>query len=188
MLWRINSDILIGTNLKSIALIRTHWSIVPAYTLTVIVFGTIRLWRKLYWNSSMSFINSLFISQSHHFALTSSPTYSPSTTPLHLHSHTHYFSCVLLALFGEAESEAVQEQITRVLLERLIVHRPHPVRTYDCCVLYVIAVMTAIHITLINTIITHKLNHILFFASTSCNSLTHSFCFPIVPFPLQSLH
>ena len=41
-------------------------------------------------------------------------------------SHTHYFSCVLLYLFAEAPSEAVQEQITRVLLERLIVHRPHP--------------------------------------------------------------
>jgi CCR4-NOT transcription complex subunit 1 len=42
-------------------------------------------------------------------------------------SHTHYFSCVLLMLFADAESEFIQEQITRVLLERLIVHRPHPV-------------------------------------------------------------
>lgn len=42
--------------------------------------------------------------------------------------HTHYFSCVLLYLFAEAQSEMVQEQITRILLERLIVHRPHPVR------------------------------------------------------------
>lgn len=41
--------------------------------------------------------------------------------------HTHYFSCVLLYLFAEAHSEMVQEQITRILLERLIVHRPHPV-------------------------------------------------------------
>ncbi|XP_055387570.1 CCR4-NOT transcription complex subunit 1 [Condylostylus longicornis] len=41
-------------------------------------------------------------------------------------SHTHYFSCVLLYLFAEANSEAIQEQITRVLLERLIVNRPHP--------------------------------------------------------------
>ncbi|XP_055686768.1 CCR4-NOT transcription complex subunit 1 isoform X2 [Lutzomyia longipalpis] len=41
-------------------------------------------------------------------------------------SHTHYFSCVLLYLFVEANSEAIQEQITRVLLERLIVNRPHP--------------------------------------------------------------
>jgi CCR4-NOT transcription complex subunit 1 len=28
-------------------------------------------------------------------------------------SHTHYFSCVLLCLFAEANSEAIQEQITR---------------------------------------------------------------------------
>jgi CCR4-NOT transcription complex subunit 1 len=45
-------------------------------------------------------------------------------------SHTHYFSCVLLNLFAESAGiggEIVQEQITRVLLERLIVHRPHPV-------------------------------------------------------------
>lgn len=41
-------------------------------------------------------------------------------------SHTHYFSCCLLYLFAEANSEAVQEQITRMLLERLIVNRPHP--------------------------------------------------------------
>lgn len=41
-------------------------------------------------------------------------------------SHTHFFSCVLLFLFAEAETELLQEQITRVLLERLIVHRPHP--------------------------------------------------------------
>jgi CCR4-NOT transcription complex subunit 1 len=42
-------------------------------------------------------------------------------------SHTHYFSSVLLFLFGEADTlERVREQVTRVLLERLIVHRPHP--------------------------------------------------------------
>eukprot|EP00640_Fibrocapsa_japonica_P007106 CAMPEP_0113940734 /NCGR_PEP_ID=MMETSP1339-20121228/6810_1 /TAXON_ID=94617 /ORGANISM="Fibrocapsa japonica" /LENGTH=160 /DNA_ID=CAMNT_0000944669 /DNA_START=1 /DNA_END=483 /DNA_ORIENTATION=- /assembly_acc=CAM_ASM_000762 len=61
-------------------------------------------------------------------------------------NHTHYFSCVLLYLFadnannssgagassasGSEEAaggkEIVQEQITRILLERLIVHRPHP--------------------------------------------------------------
>jgi CCR4-NOT transcription complex subunit 1 len=41
-------------------------------------------------------------------------------------NHTHYFSCVLLFLFAETSSEFVKEQITRVLLERLIVHRPHP--------------------------------------------------------------
>jgi len=41
-------------------------------------------------------------------------------------NHTHYFSCVLLFLFAEAAEEAIREQITRILLERLIVHRPHP--------------------------------------------------------------
>ncbi|KAJ6813636.1 putative CCR4-NOT transcription complex subunit 1 [Iris pallida] len=41
-------------------------------------------------------------------------------------NHTHYFSFVLLFLFAEASQEIVQEQITRVLLERLIVNRPHP--------------------------------------------------------------
>lgn len=41
-------------------------------------------------------------------------------------SLTHYFSCVLLCLFSDAQQELVQEQITRVLLERLIVNRPHP--------------------------------------------------------------
>jgi CCR4-NOT transcription complex subunit 1 len=41
-------------------------------------------------------------------------------------SHTHYFSCVLLYLFVEGKKEIAKEQITRVLLERLIVNRPHP--------------------------------------------------------------
>jgi len=41
-------------------------------------------------------------------------------------SHTHYYSCVMLYLFSEAKDEGVREQVTRVLLERLIVHRPHP--------------------------------------------------------------
>ncbi|XP_024374833.1 uncharacterized protein [Physcomitrium patens] len=41
-------------------------------------------------------------------------------------NHTYYFSCVLLFLFAEASLEIIQEQITRVLLERLIVNRPHP--------------------------------------------------------------
>lgn len=41
-------------------------------------------------------------------------------------SHTHFFSCVLLVLFSDVNSEPIQEQITRVLLERLIVNRPHP--------------------------------------------------------------
>merc|ERR1739848_653648 len=41
-------------------------------------------------------------------------------------SHTYYYSCVMLYLFSEAKDDGVREQITRVLLERLIVHRPHP--------------------------------------------------------------
>ncbi|XP_059666940.1 uncharacterized protein LOC132312554 isoform X2 [Cornus florida] len=41
-------------------------------------------------------------------------------------NHTHFFSFVLLYLFVEANQEIIQEQITRVLLERLIVNRPHP--------------------------------------------------------------
>ncbi|RCV47021.1 hypothetical protein SETIT_9G577600v2 [Setaria italica] len=41
-------------------------------------------------------------------------------------NHTHYFSFIILYLFAEATQEIVQEQITRVLLERLIVNRPHP--------------------------------------------------------------
>jgi CCR4-NOT transcription complex subunit 1 len=41
-------------------------------------------------------------------------------------SHTHYFSCVMLYLFIEAKDDGVKEQITRVLLERLITQRPHP--------------------------------------------------------------
>jgi hypothetical protein len=41
-------------------------------------------------------------------------------------SHTHYFSLVILYLFAHSNTEDVQEQITRVLLERLVVNRPHP--------------------------------------------------------------
>ncbi|KAK2650679.1 hypothetical protein Ddye_018168 [Dipteronia dyeriana] len=41
-------------------------------------------------------------------------------------NHTHYFSFVLLYLYAEANQEIIQEQITRVLFERLIVNRPHP--------------------------------------------------------------
>jgi CCR4-NOT transcription complex subunit 1 len=57
-------------------------------------------------------------------------------------SHTHFFSYVILLLFLEAESTPdafFQEQIARVLLERLIVHKPHPVSSlclsltwFDC--------------------------------------------------------
>lgn len=45
-------------------------------------------------------------------------------------SHTNYFSSTILALFADTDSEAVQEQITRVLFERLIAHRPHPVSIF----------------------------------------------------------
>ena len=41
-------------------------------------------------------------------------------------SHTHYFSCVILYIFGETKNVGVKEQIARVLLERVIVNRPHP--------------------------------------------------------------
>lgn len=45
-------------------------------------------------------------------------------------SHTQYFSYALLQLFGSdmanQQESYVREQITRILLERLIVHRPHP--------------------------------------------------------------
>lgn len=45
-------------------------------------------------------------------------------------SHTHYFGYALLHLFGndlaDQQESDVRQQITRVLLERLIVHRPHP--------------------------------------------------------------
>jgi len=41
-------------------------------------------------------------------------------------SHTHYFSSALLYLFYIAPTEQIQEQITRVLVERLIIMRPHP--------------------------------------------------------------
>ncbi|CAN6622942.1 general negative regulator of transcription subunit 1 [Trichomonascus vanleenenianus] len=47
--------------------------------------------------------------------------------------HTHFYSCVLLSLFGNHGSAAlgdkkldVQHLITRVLLERIICNRPHP--------------------------------------------------------------
>merc|ERR1719436_2343935 len=40
-------------------------------------------------------------------------------------NNTHFFSCVLLILF-ETDNDVLKEAITRVLLERLIVHRPHP--------------------------------------------------------------
>jgi CCR4-NOT transcription complex subunit 1 len=45
-------------------------------------------------------------------------------------SHTHYFSYAILDIFGQQRDDSliydIREQITRILLERLIVHRPHP--------------------------------------------------------------
>jgi CCR4-NOT transcription complex subunit 1 len=45
-------------------------------------------------------------------------------------SHTYYFSFAILQLFGidyaEQQESDIRQQIIRVLLERLIVHRPHP--------------------------------------------------------------
>ncbi|PAA59243.1 hypothetical protein BOX15_Mlig027984g1 [Macrostomum lignano] len=41
-------------------------------------------------------------------------------------SHTFYFNQILLFFFRESNNEQIKEQITRVLLERLIVNRPHP--------------------------------------------------------------
>jgi CCR4-NOT transcription complex subunit 1 len=45
-------------------------------------------------------------------------------------THTHFFSYALLHLFGPPNDDdevlEIQQTITRVLLERLLVHRPHP--------------------------------------------------------------
>jgi CCR4-NOT transcription complex subunit 1 len=43
-------------------------------------------------------------------------------------SHTYYFSCAILELFSQEDSPPnTYEQITRVLLERIVCNRPHPV-------------------------------------------------------------
>lgn len=41
-------------------------------------------------------------------------------------AHTQWFSSLLLYLFMEVRDESLKEIMTRVLLERFIVHRPHP--------------------------------------------------------------
>mmetsp|Transcript_10455 Transcript_10455/g.28626 ORF Transcript_10455/g.28626 Transcript_10455/m.28626 type:complete len:1846 (+) Transcript_10455:184-5721(+) len=41
-------------------------------------------------------------------------------------AHTQYFSFAIMNLFENAQDEKTREQITRVLLERLIANRPHP--------------------------------------------------------------
>src|SRR5437016_2516552 len=48
---------------------------------------------------------------------------------LHLrypNAHTHWFSSLLLHLFQEVNDDRLREVMTKVLLERFIVHRPHP--------------------------------------------------------------
>ncbi|KAF8431772.1 Not1-domain-containing protein [Boletus edulis BED1] len=52
-----------------------------------------------------------------------------SSMVLHLrypNAHTHWFSSLLLHLFVEVKDDYFREVMTRVLLERFIVHRPHP--------------------------------------------------------------
>jgi len=52
-------------------------------------------------------------------------------------SHTYYFSCAILELFSQEDSpnnphqQITYEQITRVLLERIVCNRPHPVMHTD---------------------------------------------------------
>jgi CCR4-NOT transcription complex subunit 1 len=41
-------------------------------------------------------------------------------------NHTYYFSCIILYLFVESNKEVIQEQISRILFERLQVNRPQP--------------------------------------------------------------
>ncbi|CAA7270173.1 unnamed protein product [Cyclocybe aegerita] len=52
-----------------------------------------------------------------------------SSMVLHLrypNAHTHWFSSLILHLFLEVNDERFREVVTKVLLERFIVHRPHP--------------------------------------------------------------
>ena len=43
-------------------------------------------------------------------------------------SHTYYFSCAILGLFTQENVPPnTHEQVTRVLLERIVCNRPHPV-------------------------------------------------------------
>lgn len=57
-------------------------------------------------------------------------------------SHTHYFSCTLLYLFAEANSEAIQEQITRLALIVIIIKE-------FCLVKYINGLMGIITLCLI---------------------------------------
>ncbi|KAF9052783.1 Not1-domain-containing protein [Panaeolus papilionaceus] len=52
-----------------------------------------------------------------------------SSIVLHLrypNAHTHWFSSLLLHLFAEINDNRFREVMTKILLERFIVHRPHP--------------------------------------------------------------
>ncbi|KZT74256.1 Not1-domain-containing protein [Daedalea quercina L-15889] len=52
-----------------------------------------------------------------------------SAMVLHLrypNAHTHWFSSLMLHLFVEVKSDQFREIMTKVLLERFLVHRPHP--------------------------------------------------------------
>ena len=50
-------------------------------------------------------------------------------------SHTYYFSCAILELFSQEDAPSTTyEQITRVLLERIVCNRPHPVSFFDQCI------------------------------------------------------
>ncbi|KAH9946365.1 Not1-domain-containing protein [Epithele typhae] len=55
--------------------------------------------------------------------------YLLSAMVLHLrypNAHTHWFSSLILYLFHEIQADQFREIVTRVLLERFLVHRPHP--------------------------------------------------------------
>jgi len=41
-------------------------------------------------------------------------------------AHTHWFSSLFLYLYLDANDDSLREIITRVLVERFVVHRPHP--------------------------------------------------------------
>jgi len=52
-----------------------------------------------------------------------------SSIVLHLrypNAHTHWFRSLLLHLFTEIQDDRFKEIMTKVLLERFVVHRPHP--------------------------------------------------------------
>ena len=52
-----------------------------------------------------------------------------SAMVLHLrypNAHTHWFSSLMLHLFLEVKEDRFKEVMAKVLLERFLVHRPHP--------------------------------------------------------------